>query len=172
VSAGDADWLVATTGAARDLAPELAALSPIKGHIVRIRTDERPALVVRGQGAYVAPTSDGVLLGATMEKGVADATVDPAKAQPLLAAGARLFPHLAQAPREIVAGIRAATPDGLPLAGESAEPGVLIAAGARRNGWLLAPMVAKAAAARILGRSPSRWDAQLAARRFSAHRTL
>jgi glycine oxidase len=60
----------------------------------------------------------------------------------------------------------------LPLAGESAEPGVLIAAGARRNGWLLAPMVAKAAAARILGRSPSRWDAQLAARRFSAHRTL
>jgi glycine oxidase len=164
----DADWLVVATGAARDLAPELAVLSPIKGHIVRIRTNDRPAMVVRGQGAYVAPTDDGVLLGATMEKGVANVSVDLAKAAPLLAAGARLFPHLGEAPREIVAGVRAATPDGLPLVGESAEPGVLVAAGARRNGWLLAPMVARIVAARVLGRDAGRWDAHLRAGRFSA----
>jgi glycine oxidase len=40
-------------------------------------------------------------------------------------------------------GVRAATPDGLPLVGRSSTPGVWIAAGARRNGWLLAPLIAK-----------------------------
>jgi glycine oxidase len=39
--------------------------------------------------------------------------------------------------------VRAATPDGLPLAGPSrSDPSIILAVGARRNGWLLAPLVA------------------------------
>ncbi|MCR5875303.1 FAD-binding oxidoreductase [Phenylobacterium sp. J426] len=152
---GDADLLVVATGSgAERLAPELSALSPIKGHILRARAPWAAGVTVRGQGAYAAP-GDGVMtIGATMEAGVADAAVDPAKAEPLRAAAARLFPDLAGAPFELSAGVRAATPDGLPLVGYGAEPRVILAAGARRNGWLLAPLVGRMVAAFATGADP------------------
>jgi glycine oxidase len=65
-----------------------------------------------------------------------------------------------------MAGVRAATPDGLPLVGPSAAPGVLLAVGARRNGWLLAPLVAKVVAAYVTGRDTGRYAAQFDPRRF------
>jgi glycine oxidase len=39
----------------------------------------------------------------------------------------------------------------LPLVGPSRTPGVLLAAGMRRNGWLLAPLVAAIVVAQLLG---------------------
>jgi glycine oxidase len=51
-------------------------------------------------------------------------------------------------------GVRASTPDGLPLVGWSATPGVMLAVGARRNGWLLAPLVADLVAAYLKGDNP------------------
>jgi glycine oxidase len=163
---GDADWLVAATGAARDLAPELAHLTPIKGHIVRFECSDVGRVSLRGAGAYAVPTAAGMAIGATMEPGVDDPAVDPAKGLPLRDAAARLFPALAEAPFQLFAGIRAATPDGLPMAGASAEPGVLVAAGARRNGWLLAPLVAQAIAACVTGRDPGPYAAKLDPQRF------
>lgn len=152
---GREDVLVAATGAARDLleaAPELRHLAPIKGHIARVAAGTSGA-VVRGQGVYAVPGGE-TAFGATMEPGVRDARADPAQAQPLLARGLALFPDLAGRPVTVAAGVRAATPDGLPLAGWSeAEPGVILAAGARRNGWLLAPLVAQIVAAYVLGRA-------------------
>jgi glycine oxidase len=166
---GEADLLVLATGAGSGLeaiAPETACLSPIKGHILRLSASGVGGVTVRGEGAYVTPADGALAVGATMEVGVADPTLDPAQGPPLLAKGAGLFPALAQAPFELQAGIRAATPDGLPLVGFSQAPGVLLAVGARRNGWLLAPLVARVVAALATGAEPGRHAARLDPARF------
>lgn len=166
---GAEDLLVLATGAAADLidlAPETTALSPIKGHILRTPTPSLCSVTVRGEGVYLTPADAGLAVGATMEAGVADPQPDPAKAPALLAAGARLFPALAHAPYDLQAGVRAATPDGLPLVGFSQASGVLLASGARRNGWLIAPLVAQAVAAFAAGRDPGRFAARFDPRRF------
>ncbi|MDB5451999.1 MAG: D-amino acid oxidase family protein [Caulobacteraceae bacterium] len=148
---GDADLLVVATGAAQGLAPELSRLAPIKGHILRLATGQPAGAVVRAADGYAAPWSGGLAVGATMEAGIGDPAVDPAKAAALLAVAERLFPGAAAAPYELMAGVRAATADGLPLVGFSAAPGVLLAVGARRNGWLLAPLAARIIAACATG---------------------
>jgi glycine oxidase len=160
--------VVLATGAgdAAGLAPELSALTPIKGQI--LRADRGPATgpVIRGEGVYIAP-GDSPAIGATMEAGRDDLTVDPSATEALRAAAIRLRPELAQAVMTTEVGVRAATPDGLPLVGWSATPGVMLAVGARRNGWLLAPLVADLAAAYLKGDNPGPDAASLDARRFS-----
>lgn len=165
-----AERLVVATGAAQDLtelAPELAALTPIKGHIARLAGAPPPAMTVRGEGVYVTAGAAGVVVGATMEAGVADPAPDPAQAEPLLARGVKLFPDLKGRPHQLGAGVRAATPDGLPLVGFSRAPGVVLAVGARRNGWLLAPLVGRIVAACVTEREPGPYAARLAPGRFA-----
>ena len=101
-----------------------------------------------------------------MEPGLADTNVEPVALRPLVEAAGRLFPDLRGAAFLASAGVRAATPDGLPMVGASSEPGVLIAAGARRNGWLLAPLVARLIAACVTGGDPGPYAARLHPRRF------
>lgn len=164
---GDADVLVIATGAKEGLghvAPELARLTPIKGHIVRVAAPSSGA-TVRGEGVYAAPGS-GLAFGATMETGRDDVGIEEAKAMPLLAAGLRLFPGLRGAPMQMAAGVRAATPDGLPMVGPSESPGVMLAVGARRNGWLLAPLVATVVAAAVMGHDSGAYGAAFAPARF------
>ncbi|HEY3887087.1 MAG TPA: FAD-dependent oxidoreductase [Caulobacteraceae bacterium] len=166
-----ADLLILATGAeGSDLAPELAVLSPIKGQILRyagVRADDdRP--VLRCRGGYAVPARDGLRVGATMEPGLADRRVDPALAAPLGRFAAELFPGLQDATHAIQAGVRAATPDGLPLVGASARPGVWLATGARRNGWLLAPLVARMLAAYLSDRDPGPYAGLVAPRRFAS----
>jgi len=164
---GEADVLVIATGAKDGLntiAPELSGLSPIKGHIVRVAAESAGA-TVRGEGVYAAPGS-GMAFGATMEAGRADVAVEEDKATPLLAAGLRLFPGLRGAPIQMAAGVRAATSDGLPMVGPGATPGVMLAVGSRRNGWLLAPLVAQVIAACVTGRDPGPHAARLDPARF------
>lgn len=167
-AAPGADWLVIATGAARDLAdvaPQLAHLTPIKGHILRAATGAAGPMSLRGEGIYAVPAEGGLSVGATMEAGVEDAAVDPAQGPPLQAAGARLLPAIADVPTELFAGVRAATPDGLPMAGFAAER-VILATGARRNGWLLAPLVARVVAACVTGRDAGPYAARLDPNRF------
>ena len=149
-----ADWLVVATGADQGLAdavPELARLTPIKGQIARYADLRRGGVSVRGEGAYAVPGADGLAVGATMEPGATDAEPDRKAIAPMLKAGARLFPGLEGAAFELSAGVRAATPDGLPMAGFSQAPKVILATGARRNGWLLAPLIAQVVAACVTG---------------------
>jgi glycine oxidase len=165
---GEADVLVIATGAAEGLAllaPELATLQPIKGHIVRFQVPSQ-GVTVRGEGAYAAPAAGALAVGATMEPGRSDSLVDFAVAAPLLAAGVRLFPRLRDARFEIAAGVRAATADGLPMAGWSRTPGVILATGARRNGWLLAPLVAQVVTACVTARDPGPYAARFDPGRF------
>lgn len=141
-----ADALVIATGAGQDLAtiaPELAQLTPIKGHILWTKNAYSGIPVVRGPEVYLCRTGEGTYLGATMEVGRADSEVDPAVVQQLLARGGALDGGLTRLGWTASAGVRAATPDGLPMVGEGRAAGVILAVGARRNGWLLAPMIAE-----------------------------
>jgi glycine oxidase len=170
---GGADWLVIATGADQGLAgtaPELAHLTPIKGQILRYGDRRGGRISLRGEGAYAVPGSDGLAIGATMEAGVADTAPDMAALSPLVQAAGRIFPGLASATFGLSAGVRAATPDGMPMAGLSATAGVILAVGARRNGWLLAPLVAQAVTACVTGRDAGPYAARFEPARFGAGR--
>lgn len=151
----DFDVLVLATGAAEGAvgAAELGLLSPIKGHILRFDgAGPMGGPVVRAPGVYVASSPGGAVAGATMQPGRRDRDIEPDAVTGLQAAASALFPALAQARPRAQAGVRAATPDGLPLAGPSrSDPSIILAVGARRNGWLLAPAMADVVAARLLG---------------------
>ncbi|OJU09644.1 MAG: hypothetical protein BGN86_10420 [Caulobacterales bacterium 68-7] len=165
----EADRLVLAVGAARpDLAPELASLTPVKGHILRYAAGPRTGPVVRAEGIYLRPHATGVVAGATMEVGRDDLLVDDAVVRGLAARATALFPVLEGAPHQVSVGVRATTADGLPLVGPSQAPGVLLAIGARRNGWLLAPAVAELVAALALGRSPGPFAAAFDPERLRA----
>ena len=173
-SAAPADALVLAAGLAADgfATPpaELAVLQPIKGQLVSLGSEApRGGPVARGEGIYVVPRPGGPIAGATMEPGVRDLAADPAAAERLKAAAARLYPALARAQATGAAGIRAATPDGLPLVGESRTPGVWMAMGARRNGWLLAPLIAELLADQLAGAHGGPWARLLEPDRFLAH---
>jgi glycine oxidase len=170
---GAANWLVVATGSAQglaDVAPELERLSPIKGQILRFSDVRGGRMSLRGEGAYAVPGSDGLAIGATMEPGVSDTRIDRVTIEPLVRAAGGLFPGLAKATFGVSAGVRATTPDGLPMVGRSATPGVILAVGARRNGWLLAPLVARIVAACVTGRDPGPYAPRLDPGRFKPSR--
>jgi glycine oxidase len=165
------DRLLLATGAAAEefaaWAPELAALHPVKGQIVHYAGGPSAGPVLRDRHGYVAPQPGGAIAGATMERGRRDREVDPDTLATLKARAARLAPALAQIPAEGRAGVRGATPDGLPLVGASAaDPRLLLAVGARRNGWLLAPLVAEMAVALAAGETDVPFAEVLDPRRF------
>ena len=173
--AAEGDWLVIATGAGQglaDVAPELTRLTPIKGQILRFAQRRGGRISLRGEGAYAVPGAEGLAIGATMEPGRADTEIDLAVVKPLVAAAGRLFPELAQAAFEVSVGVRAATPDGLPMAGLSRTPGVVLAVGARRNGWLLAPMVARIVTACIMGGESGPYAGRLDPARFPINESL
>ena len=168
----DAVVIAAGWGAAAfaALAPEAAALSPVKGQLLRFASPPWMGPTIRAPGAYLSPDAGGAILGATMETGRADTRPDPAQMQALRRVGFALAPDLAHAPARTGVGVRAATPDGRPLVGPSATPGVWWASGMRRNGWLLAPLVAQVLAAYLSGRDPGAWAPSLHPRRFGPAR--
>jgi len=131
---------------APDLRPLLERVSPIKGQIARLEGPGAASVrrVVRAPGVYVVPRGGGVLVGATMEPGRADETVDPHRIEALRSAAVAAVPELADAAvAEAWAGVRGASPDGLPMIGRTVTPGVFAALGPRRNGWLFAPLAAE-----------------------------
>jgi glycine oxidase len=149
-----------------DIAPSLKVLSPIKGQLVRIEGPPLDSPVLRTRGGYLAPGAHGVVAGATMEAGRSDLTCDLGVAQTFVDLATRLVPGLAWADREARVGVRAATPDGLPLVGRSGRPDIRLAIGLRRNGWLLAPLVADMILADLAGEPPLPHAARLRADRF------
>jgi glycine oxidase len=159
LSSGDAlaaEVLVLATGAAlvpMAGVPEYAQLSPIKGQILRFGGAAPLAgPVVRTSGVYVVPSSGGAVVGATMQAGLNDRRIEPDAVARLQSNAALLFAGLGPCSPTAYAGVRASTSDGLPLVGFSrGEPGLMLAVGARRNGWLLAPAMADVAAGLLRG---------------------
>jgi glycine oxidase len=163
------DWRLLATGAdpaPGGLAPELVRLEPIKGHILRAAGVSYQGAVVRGEGVYLTPGDGGLVIGASMERGAHDRAVDPGQVERLSQAGQALFPALEGAELSAAVGVRAASADGLPLVGFSRTAGVLMAAGARRNGWLLAPLVARIVTALVFGTDPGPFAARMGSARF------
>ncbi len=166
-----ADILVLATGPAQgaaSIAPELAALTPIKGHILRAPWSGAAGSTIRAPQVYVCRQAGGLVLGASMEPGRADPDIDPAVVRALLARAEQIMPGVQALPWTPATGVRAATSDGLPLVGRSSRPGVILAAGARRNGWLLAPMIAEAVLRIVEGAPPSATAALFDPARFGA----
>lgn len=158
--------VVATGSGGAGLAPELDRLTPIKGHILRVAGGPASGPVLRGEGVYLCPDPAAAVLGATMEAGRDDLRVEADQVAGLKRLGETLWPGISALRARAETGVRAGTPDGLPLVGPSARPGVFLAVGARRNGWLLAPLVARTIAAYLAGEDPGPFAARLDPRRF------
>lgn len=168
-AAGEAEQgpvVIATGSGGAGLAPELAWLTPIKGHILRVTGGPTSGPVLRGEGVYLCPDPAAAVLGATMEVGRDDLRIDVDQVAALTCLGESLWPGISALRARAETGVRVGTPDGLPLVGRSARPGVLLAVGARRNGWLLAPLVARTIAAYLADEDPGPWAARLDPRRF------
>lgn len=147
---------------------------PRKGQMLRVAlpADVPLTRVVRTAAVYIVPRLHGAhagqaVIGATVEDRGFDTSVDPGAIAALRASAAALFPALAEAHLvEAWAGLRPATPDGLPVIGRTGER-TFIAKGHFRNGILLAPATAQVVADLITGREPA-----VALDPFSPGRTL
>jgi glycine oxidase len=113
--------------------------------------------VVFGSHGYAVPRPDGrLLVGSTVEFVGFDKQVTAGGLASILSLGLRLVPALASAPVvETWAGFRPHTPDGLPVLGPGALPGLFLASGHFRNGILLTPVTAEVLADAVLGRAPT-----------------
>ncbi|HEY0283273.1 MAG TPA: glycine oxidase ThiO [Rhizomicrobium sp.] len=129
---------------------------PIKGEIVVLTPPvgaELPRHVVRGNGIYVVPRIGRLLVGATMERAGFDTGKTPEATRWLLGQATGLMPGLrGWEVAEHWAGLRPATPDGMPILGQTVVEGLYVASGQFRNGILFAPAIAEAMSRLILER--------------------
>jgi tRNA 5-methylaminomethyl-2-thiouridine biosynthesis bifunctional protein len=148
-------------GSAR-LAPHLA-LQPVRG---QANWAHGPTLkIATAFSAYALPMEDGVLFGATHDRGSAETDVRKQDNDRNLAALAQGLPHLAaELAGQVIEGraaVRVATADRLPVAGQIA-PGLWALTALGSRGFTTAPLLAEHLAAEILGR-PSPLPARLIA---------
>jgi len=151
LAAGAWSALVAGSGLPR------GAVRPVRGQIALL--DTRPRLlsrVVFSDKGYVVPRADGrVLCGSTMEEVGFEKAVTAGGLNAVLSLAIEIAPGLASAPvLETWSNFRPASPDGWPVLGPSAVPGLFYATGHTRNGILLTPITADAVAAAVLGQPP------------------
>ena len=150
------------------LSPDLPSPVPVKGHMLALAPLQRgPRHVIHARDVYIAPKARWVLVGATSERGRADADVDRAAIDQLRARAAALVPAIAGAPELTAwAGVRPGSPDDQPLIGETAIPGVFAALGHYRNGVLFAPATAEIIADQVIDGKVSPLAAAFDPRRF------
>jgi tRNA 5-methylaminomethyl-2-thiouridine biosynthesis bifunctional protein len=139
-----------------------APLSALRGQVSLATAAPRVAVIGAG---YAIPTRDGVLFGATHDRDDDGCDVrdqDHQRNRDLLRS---ILPGLAaKLDRTDLtgrAGVRAVTPDFLPLAGALDAPGRFIVSGLGSRGFCAAPLLADHVAALALG-APSPLPAQLA----------
>jgi len=169
--------MVYATGAwtqARDLAAMQAEVTarvaipvtPRKGQMLRVQVPQSLPLreVHRSEHVYIVPRTLGeqagsALIGATVEDAGFDTAVHQRDLDHLRSLAAKLLPALAsgrEAPLlEAWAGLRPATPDGLPVLGRIGSSSEFVATGHFRNGILLAPATAVLLADLLEGRPPA-----------------
>jgi glycine oxidase len=152
-------------------------VEPVRGHIVVF--DMAPALlrhVICSPRGYIVPRADGRnLAGSTMERAGFDKTVTAAGLGRVIAIALEIAPILGDVRvADSWAGLRPGTPDGLPVIGRGALPGLFHATGLYRNGILLGPLVGEIVAGLVLGQAPPVDLAPFSVTRFGAppHPTL
>jgi glycine oxidase len=147
-----ADAFVLAAGAWSGLIDGLPAeavppVNPVKGEMLALMPPSGAALprhVVWGKGVYLVPRGKRLLVGATLEDKGFDTTLTEGAENWLSARAVELMPELRRwVIDEHWSGLRPGSPDGLPLLGPSAVPGLFVATGQHRNGILFAPVVAE-----------------------------
>jgi glycine oxidase len=151
VEAGDARYcartLVVAAGSWSTALANATQVRPVRGQLLQLRAS-RSVLrrVLWSESCYMVPWNDGtVLVGATVEDVGFDERVTAAGVRDLLNAATTVLPALADATFVTArAGLRPATPSGLPVIERSSEhPSLISATGHYRNGILLAPVTAQ-----------------------------
>ncbi|KQY90890.1 MULTISPECIES: tRNA (5-methylaminomethyl-2-thiouridine)(34)-methyltransferase MnmD [unclassified Brevundimonas] len=162
----EADIVVVAAGwGVAGLWPE-APLSPVRGQADWVEGVVAPPVA---WGGYAVPTGEGLLFGATHDRGEVGKEIRRADSERNLAVLAARLPGLAArveaaGPGQARAAVRATTPDRLPLAGPvSGRPGLFVLGGLGSRGFCAAPLLAEHVAALALG-APSPLPADLAAR--------
>jgi glycine oxidase len=137
---------------------------PVKGQMLAVAIPPSLPLrfTLRTESIYIVPRTQGpnagrAIIGATIEDAGFDKAVHPSDIAHLHAQASSLLPQLESAPvLESWAGLRPATPDGLPLLGAlPTQRNHFIATGHYRDGILLAPATAQVMAQLLSGVSPS-----------------
>ncbi|HUG54455.1 MAG TPA: glycine oxidase ThiO [Vicinamibacteria bacterium] len=137
--------------------PEPPPVEPVRGQIVSFEI--APAVlrhVVWSPRGYVVPRPDGRLIaGSTVERAGFDKSVTAGGLRAVLDIALEIVPRLADVRICATwAGLRPATPDGWPILGAGALPGLFHAAGLFRNGILLGPLAGETVARLALGEAP------------------
>jgi glycine oxidase len=129
-----------------------ASIRPLAGQMLQLRGDHLVSHVIYSDGCYLVPRRDGrLLLGATVEEVGFQKRVTAGGVAKLLTAACALVPELRDVTLEAQwAGLRPATPDGLPMLGPTALENLFVATGHGRNGILLSPATAEAITAAML----------------------
>ena len=146
-------------------------VSPRKGQMVLVeeRGPERLGVVLRTPEIYLVPRRDRrIVIGATVEDAGFDKQVEETAVAGLLDTAAALWAPLRRARMvESWAGLRPATPDGLPVIDACGER-CWIAGGHFRNGILLGPGTARVVREMMLGEPLSVETADFGCGRFAA----
>jgi tRNA 5-methylaminomethyl-2-thiouridine biosynthesis bifunctional protein len=149
----ETDAVVLAGGAGQALLWPSAPIRPVRGQAT---WTSHPAPAPAAFGGYAIPTRDGVLFGATHDRGVVETeardTDDRRNLQTLAKGLPDLAARLADAPLRGRAAVRATTADHLPLAGAvpDAPEGLFVLGGLGGRGFCLAPLLAEHLIARIL----------------------
>jgi glycine oxidase len=155
---------------------DVAPVRPVKGQILRLRSDPSVPVIGRairamaqGRSVYLVPRANGeVVVGATMEERGADTTVTAGAVYDLLRAAVAVVPEVAELElSEAIAGLRPGSPDNGPILGAASTPGLFLATGHYRNGILLAPLTADSLVDALSGRDIGGAAVAFSLRRFS-----
>ncbi|OJT96755.1 MAG: glycine oxidase ThiO [Alphaproteobacteria bacterium 65-7] len=154
------DAFVLAAGAWSGLLDDLP-VTPVKGEMIALEAPEgaRPPEPVvwgakDGQGVYLVPRGNRLLVGATMQEAGFDTSLSAAARAHLRGRAESLMPDLRRWRLvEHWAGLRPRSADGLPLLGPSRSPNLFVAGGQFRNGILFAPAIARHMADLVQGRA-------------------
>jgi glycine oxidase len=143
--------LAAGAWTAGSLLPDglVVPVRPLKGQALALTsTAETGTLshIVWTEQVHMAPKGDGrLIVGATVEERGFDAAVTAGGLYALLEGARRAFPAIEEMAVEAIwTGFRPSSIDDAPILGTTGIPGLAIATGHHRNGYLLTPMTAAA----------------------------
>jgi glycine oxidase len=129
---------------------------PLKGQSLALRTTRDTgtlSAIIWTEQIHMAPKSDGrLIVGATVEERGFDGTITAGGVYALLEGARRAFPAIEEMAIDAVwTGFRPSSIDDAPILGATGIPGLVLATGHHRNGYLLAPVTASAIEALITG---------------------
>jgi glycine oxidase len=165
-------WSARIEGLPSDVLPPVI---PVKGEMIALEPpsgEQLPEPAIGGGDIYLVAQRDRLLIGATVERAGFDSSLTEKASAWLLAQGRALMPCLGEwRVVEHWAGLRPGSPDDLPILGQSALPGLLIASGQYRNGVLYAPAIAQAVDAMVMGKEAPPYFSAFDPRRFAESTT-